>query len=251
MTPEAQRLHSALVSSFSAYTTRVFAERRYPMDRDFVETIDVATAYLDAELAAVLEKPFDEQRTSPLQVFRSALDIVARALADEGVPPAATSAGTVEADPYGLAPGSSVVLGSDAHEAHVAWGTAKAAAFVRRSSPDPSVSTVLLMSNDREERSTVRAHLEAAGIHCTVVRNPGAVAASIERDRVIAAAVDLSHPSARDSISRLVGAGVPTVAYDDAPDDLLETGLRAEGVRTVVTRRDFVADPGRFLPAVV
>ena len=252
MIAEAQRLHSALVAAFSAYTTEVFAARGYPMDRRFAEAIEQGSAYLDAELAEDLERPFTEQRRSPLEVFRTALGFVAATLADAGaVPPDTGKESAAPDDPYVLAPGSSSVLGPEAHAAHIAWGTAKAAAFIRKASPNPAVPTVLLMSNDPEERSVVRSRIEAAGTPCTVARNPGAVAASIDRERVVAAAVDLSHPSARDSIGRLVAAGITTIAYDDAPDDLIETGLRAAGVRSVVRRKDFVADPGRFLPSVV
>jgi len=239
------------VSAFSAYTTEVFAARGYPMDRRFVEAIEQGSAYLDAELAEDLERPFTEQRRSPLEVFRSALGFVAATLADADAVPPDTGKAAAPDDPYALAPGSSSALGPEAHAAHIAWGTAKAAAFSRKASPNPAVPTVLLLSGDREERSNVRSRIETAGVSCTVARNPGAVVAAIEGDHVVAAAVDLSHPSARDSIGRLVGAGVPTIAYDDAPDDLIETGLRAAGVRAVVRRQDFVADPGRFLPSVV
>ena len=43
-------------------------------------------------------------------------------------------------------------------------------------------------------------------------------------------------------------AGIPTIVYGDDVDDLVETGLRAQGVRKVIDRHDFVADPARFVP---
>jgi hypothetical protein len=38
--------------------------------------------------------------------------------------------------------------------------------------------------------------------------------------------------------------------YGDAIDDLIETGLRAQGVRGVVNRRRLLEDPTAFLPLI-
>jgi len=41
-----------------------------------------------------------------------------------------------------------------------------------------------------------------------------------------------------------------TVVYGDAVDDLVTTGLLAQGVHTVVERGRFISDPLEFLPTL-
>jgi|GEM_PF-1975363 len=243
-------MHAAFVAAFPDYVTGVFAGRGYPLDRLSAEAIERAAAFLDAELAAELEVPFIDQKRSPLEIFRIALELVAASLEDRGVSSAGGDLRPRGDDPFGLAPGSSSVLGPEAHESHLAWGTAKAEAFVRTRSPSRSEPVILLMCGDRTEQAGLVEDLGTPGIRCVAVRNPGAVAEAINRGGAIAAAVDLSHRSARDAIGRLADARIPIVAYGDAPEDLLVTGLRAAGVRSVVERAEFLADPGRFLPTV-
>ncbi len=251
MVPEAQRLHSTLVSAFPAYVTAVFTERGYPLSRTTALAIEEATAFLDLELAVVLEQEYREQRRSPLELFRAALEMLAVALADSGVSPAATGLSTAQGDTYGLAPGSSNALGPDAHEAHLAWGGAKASAFMAGRSTTPAEPAVLLMAADRGERDALAPLLQSPGVECLAARNPAAVALAIEQRTVLIAFVDLSHRSSRGVVARLLETGIPTVVYDDDVDDLVEAGLRAQGVRAVIARSEFVADPTRFLPRLV
>ncbi len=248
MVPEAQRLHSTLVSAFPAYVTAVFTERGYPLNRATAVAIEEATAFLDAELAVVLEQEYEEQRRSPLELFRAALEMLASTLADVGVSPAGTDLSTTEGDTYGLAPGSSSALGPEVHEAHLAWGASKASVFLAGRSTTPPEPAILLMAADRGERDTLVPLLKSPGVECLAARNPAAIAAAIEQRAVLMAFVDLAHRSARGAITRLVEADVPTIVYGDDVDDLAETGLRAQGVRMVIGRSDFVADPTRFLP---
>lgn len=248
MVPEAQRLHSTLVSAFPAYVTEVFTERGYPLSRTTALAIEEATAFLDVELAIVLEQEYREQRRSPLELFRAALEILAVTLADLGVSPSATGLSTAQGDSYGLAPGSSGALGSDAHEAHLAWGSAKASAFIAGRSTTPAEPAVLLMAADRGERDALVPLLQSPGVECLAARNPAAVALAIERRTVLLAFVDLAHRSSLGAVTQLLEAGIPTFVYGDDVDDLVETGLRAQGVRAVIARADFVADPARFLP---
>jgi len=250
MVPEAQRLHTALVSVFPAYTTEVFVDRGYPLDRRSVEAIERATAMLDTELAAVLDLPYDEQRRSPLEVFRTALALVAESLVEDGVMSATPADERNGSDPHGLAPGSSSALGTDAHNAHMAWGVAKAAAFTGVRSGTPAPSALIVVTPDRDEREAIIAAARERGLSCRAERNPASVVAAIEGRTILAAAVDLSHRSAREIISRLTMSGVATVVYGDGIDDLTTTGLMAQGVRTVVGRRRFLADPIRFFPTV-
>jgi hypothetical protein len=248
MVPEAQRLHSTLVSAFPAYVTAVFTERGYPLNRTTALAIEEATAFLNVELAVVLEQEYREQRRSPLELFRAALDMLASTLTDTGVSPAATNHSSVEGDAYGLAPGSSSALGPEAHEAHLAWGAAKASAFMAGRSTVPRDPAILLVAADRGERGVLVPLLNSPGVECLAARNPAAVATAIEQWAVLIAFVDLAHRSSRGAVTQLLEADIPTIVYGDDVDDLVETGLRAQGVRMVIRRRDFVADPARFLP---
>lgn len=250
MTPEAQRLHAAFVSAFPAYATAVFADRGYPLDRPSVESIERATAVLDAELGSELELSFREQRRSPLEIVRRVLAIPSDALGDAGVVPVGSSGPRSEADPYDLAPGSSSALGIEAHEAHLRWGVAKAAAFATVETQAPVHPFGLVMAENRSDREELMAAIESVGMGSLAARNPGAVANAIDRGTVVFAIVDLAHRSARESITRLTDAAIPTIVYGASIDDLTEVGLRAQGVRNVVDRRRLLADPSAFLPQI-
>ncbi len=251
MVPEAQRLHVAFVAAIPSYVAAVCAERGYPLDRAMIEAIDEATAVVDAELAAELERDFRVQRRSPLEIVRVALASVSHVLSDGGVTARDPSGRDSEEDPFGLAPGSSSELGAEAHEAHLRWGVAKASAFVGDAAPTLVKPTVAVMASDRAERESLVASIEGRGMSCVAVRNPGAVEASLDDRAVMVAVVDLAHRSARDAIDRFVEHGVTTIAYGDAIEDLLETGLRAQGVRHIVDRHRLLADPGGFIPLIV
>ena len=251
MVPEARKLHVAFVAAMPSYVTALCAERGYPLDRDTVEAIQEATAMLDAELAAELEQDFRMQRRSPLEILRAALTVVSRSLSERGVTAFDPSGRRSGEDPYGLAPGSSSDLGAEALDAHLRWGVAKAAAFVGDAAPKAVKPAVAVMASDRAERDLLVASVEDRGMACVPVRNPGAVQAALDDRAVMVAVVDLAHRSARDAIDQFIEHGVTTVAYGDAIDYLLETGLRAQGVRHVVDRQRLLADPTRFIPLIV
>ena len=250
MIPEAQRLHAAFVAALPDYATARFAEQGYPLDRSSVDSIERATAALDAELGSELELPFREQRRSPLQIVRWALTIPGDALAAAGVAPAAPGGPRSDVDPYDLAPGSSSALGYEAHDAHLRWGVAKAAAFINREEAAPVQPLVLVMADERVDREQLMSAVEMRALHPYAARNPAAVATALERGPVVFALVDLAHRASRDAITRLVEASVPTIVYGDTIDDLTETGLRAQGVRDVVDRQRLLADPSAFLPLI-
>lgn len=250
MTPEAQRLHAALVAALPDYATALFVERGYPLDRSAVDSIERATAVLDAELGSELDRPFREQRRSPLEIVRRALAIPSAVLAEAGVAPASAGGPLSEVDPYDLAPGSSSALGPAAHEAHLRWGVAKAAAFTDRKEGVSAEPVALVMADGRADRELLLSAVRARGMVPHVARNPGSVATTIERGSVVFALIDLAHRSARDAIAQLVEAAVPIIVYGDAIDDLTETGLRAQGVREVVDRQRLLADPSASLPVI-
>jgi len=247
MVPEAQRLHAALVSAFPAYTTALFADRGYPLDRATVGTIEAATAQLDLELASELEQPFMEQRRTPLEVFSNALGSLNPVLDDAGVD---ESADGRRDDPYALAPGSSAPLGEAVQAALTQWGAAKAIALTNVDRTGPPRPGVVVLTMDRVARQQLCDAAESAGLQCHGARNPSAVASALGTDTIKVAFVDLAHRAAYDAVERLTKAGVPTIVFGTAVDDLTETGLRAAGVREVVERDRLLSDPQKHLPRV-
>ncbi len=247
MVPEAQRLHSALVSAFPAYATALFAERGYPLDRSTVEVIETATSQLDLELAAELEQPFVEQRRTPLELFSLALDALNPILEDADVE---ESPDGRPRDPYGLAPGSSAALGDAVQAAHTQWGAAKAIALTGVDRTAPPRPAVVVLTADRVARQQLCEAAEQAGYQCHGARNPSAVAGAVATDTVKLAFVDLAHRAAYDAVERLTKARVPTIVFGTAVDDLTETGLRAAGVKSVVERDRLLTEPGEHLPRI-
>ncbi|MGB9359488.1 MAG: hypothetical protein WCC01_13135 [Acidimicrobiia bacterium] len=250
MVPEAQRLHASFVAALPAYLTERYSSHGYPLDRRSIESIDRATDVLASELGHELALPFHEQRRSPLEIVRQVLTVPNDALAERGTPPLATTASMFADDPYGLAPGSSSDLGATAHEAHLLWGAAKAAAFTGAVPTVPSPPVVAVMAGSRSDREELVALIEAAGLQCVAVRNPGAVADAIDSGSVVFALVDLDHRSARDALVQLTASRIATITYGDSIDDLIETGLRAQGVRDVVSRQRLMANPVAFIPVI-
>jgi hypothetical protein len=250
MVPESQRLHASFVAALPAYLTERFTDYGYPLDRATVEAIEEATAALGGELGAELALPFREQRRSPLEIVRQVLAIPNAVLEENEILPTVSSTSLSEDDPYGLAPGSSSDLGPVAYEAHLLWGAAKAAAFTGAVPVVPPRPTVAVMAAIRSDRDDLAGLIEAAGLRCLAVRNPGAVAGAVEAGSVVFAIVDLAHRSARDAVGQLIAAGIATIVYGESIDDLIETGLRAQGVRDVVDRRRLMADPVTFIPVI-
>ena len=245
--PEAQRLHAALVSAFPAYTTGLFADRGYPLDRDVVGAIETATTQLDLELAAELERPFVEQRRTPLEVFASAFDDLAALLEAKSIDQ--PSDGRPD-DPYLLAPGSSAALGDVVQGAHLAWGSAKAAALAGGDPRGPQRPAVVVLTMDRATREQLCHAAGRLGYDCVAARNPSAIAGAVASDAARMAFVDLGHRAAREAVDRLITAGVPTTVFGTGIDDLTETGLLAAGVRSVVERDRLLSRPEEHLPRI-
>ena len=70
----------------------------------------------------------DQQRTTPLSIFRSAADEISAFLLEKGVRP--LDAGSP--DPFGLHPARLADVGPRVHEAGMLWGAAKAAVHLQR-----------------------------------------------------------------------------------------------------------------------
>ena len=120
----------AFVSAYRPYAETRLAERGWTVPD---EVLTVGEVWLAENLAAQLELPLLEQRRGPLEVFQEAMQFPTEALAEQGIGPVARDAVTTEALPgdlYDLAPASSRDLGDDVWMAHIAWGSAKAQAFL-------------------------------------------------------------------------------------------------------------------------
>jgi hypothetical protein len=96
--------------------------------------VDVV-AHVDAQLGELLATDIDRQRSTPLSLFRAAVAGPTAALAASGaVPVRAGLPGSwdVPGDPYALAPDNLSDVGSEVHEAGIAWGAAKAFVHLER-----------------------------------------------------------------------------------------------------------------------
>ncbi len=188
MLPAAQRLHAALVAEL----------RRRGGD----------AGWLDEQLRALLSQPFPEQRETPGELFRQALE--AAGLDD-------------------------TPLGGDAHQAHLAWGVAKAQAFA-----SPSV---LYVGNDLMDRSKIAAAAEAAGLALRV-----AAGGDPDPAGAVRAFVDLSRPGADDAIRTLAAAGVATIAFGPHVDDVALVRARSLGADDALARSVFFRRLPELLP---
>ena len=220
------------------YVATVLSSRGIRVDEVLADAIVEGTQVLDGLMTSFDRTPIAEQRTSPLELFREALRPVDRALALVGAPEAADVAGAQAAwDRFGLAPGSSQVLGARAHEAHLAWGVRKATVMA----PRVLRPTVVIMTNaDRHDRIAPR--LEEAGYGFPTG----------EGQRVAVAVIDVGLGGiAHEAIRRWASSGAAVVAFGDDVDDLSADGLRALGASRVVPTQALLEDPAAHLPTIM
>ena len=176
-----------------------------------------------------------EQRVSPLELFREALRPIDRVLAlvDAPEPSDTKRLGVAQWDRYDLSPGSSQVLGSGAHEAHLRWAVTKAAEVA----PSVLAPAAFVATTDRSRESVLEA-----------VRSVGyRIVNDLSSDASLAI-VSSALPGCHELITRAVGFGVHTVAYGDGLDDFDTTALRAVGAAAVVSEAALVSRPGDIVP---
>ena len=226
-------LRTSLVDAYPTYVATVLAERGIEMDELTADAVVEGAAVLDGLLTTFEATPYPDQRTSPLELFREALRPVDRALALRGVQPPSDEPPDVAAwDRYQLSPGSSQVLGEQAHEAHLRWAIGKAQAIA------PLVNRPGVAVLPKTEESIGEA-VRAAGFR---------MVADV-RDAVVAL-VDVDEADADASLAVATSAGLHVIAFGDAIDDLQRVGLTAAGVDRVVTREALLASPAEVLPSV-
>lgn len=100
------------------------------------ELAERAAATLVAELADLLATDVDDQRTTPLTVFRQAVREPTAWLRARGVPPPASIDGPPGDDVYGLGPATWSDVDPDLHEPGLTWGAWKAMTVLRRRRDD-------------------------------------------------------------------------------------------------------------------
>lgn len=232
MIPDPSHLRTAFVEAYPTYVARFLHERGIPLDEVLADAIVEGAAVLDGLLATLDEADAFAQRHSPLELFREALRPVDRALAVIGIePPSGTGAPRVAPwDRFGLSPGSSLVLGTEAHEAHLAWAVTKAR-IVAPSVNRPSAVVVC--------PEPTGAALADAVEECGYRLMPDGPASVL--------VVGLEARDARSVLAAASGRFMFVVAVGEV-DDLTETGLRALGADVIVGHDRFISDPAAYLP---
>lgn len=225
-------LREALVAAYPGYVAAVLAERGIDMDELTADAVVEGASVLDGLLTTFQATPYPDQRVSPLELFREALRPIDRALDLRGIdPPQSEALGVAAWDRYQLSPGSSQVLGSEAHEAHLRWAVGKARAIA------PLVNRPGAVVLPAAEDADVAEAVAAAGYRL-VQGLDAAVVAVIDRDL----------PGSDSAMRAALEGQVHTVVIGDVIDDLDRVGLKAAGVAAVATRAEITATPGEVLP---
>ena len=232
MISDPSHLRTAFVEAYPTYVARVLHERGIPLDEVMADAIVEGTAVLDGLLATLDEADAFAQRHSPLELFREALRPVDHALAVTGIePPSGAAAPRVAPwDRFGLSPGSSLVLGTEAHEAHLAWAVTKA----RIVAPSVNRPSAVVVGSEPTRAALVDA-VETCGYRLT------------SNGPALVLVVGLEAHDARSVLAAESGRFTRVIAVGMV-DDLTEPGLRALGADVIVDHDRFVADPCAYLP---
>lgn len=229
-------LRSALVLAYPTYVATVLHDLGIEVDEMIADAIVEGVAVLDGLLATFVLLPPDRQRHSPLELFSEALRPVDRALALSGLPLQVHNSPVPAWDRYGLSPGSSQILGPDAHDAHLKWGVAKAAAMAANVFL-PSLCVIC----GPDDRDVIEVAAVSAGY-----RPVGPENADIAR----VVLVDASIPDANDIIGKAADSGKYVVAFKAGIDDFDQVALRGLGADRAVDRNALLADFSSYVPTV-
>lgn len=104
-------------------------------DPRLAEAADEASAWVRAELRALLSTDPEQQRTNPLQLLRSAARFAVPVLRSLGAAVPARDEYEQRAmpdDPYAIGPLAWIDMGEAVHEAGITWGAWKAATVISR-----------------------------------------------------------------------------------------------------------------------
>lgn len=259
MTPEAERLHTALIAAYPEWVRSRLDQHGIVAPATMPSAIETGRRALARRLEVLLSREPSLQTETPLELFRAALSAPTEALALAGVAPVARDAAQRAAlpdDAYDLAPGSSEELGEDVWAAHLAWGVAKAEAVAGMVPARPTPTgggerpQAVLVSTDLMDRSKLQSVAEDAGFELVVARNPAAVADAVER-RPLIAFVDVTHPAADDAIRSLSSVTRRTIAFGPHIDDVALIRAKTLGAADAVPRSRFFSKLRAWFPTVV
>jgi len=231
-------LRDAFVDAYRGWVLGRVRDTGLPEPEALAEVLDEGSAWLETELTALLALPFRDQRRGPLEIFQEAMQFPTGSLLEAGVSPVVrdeVAANALPGDLYGLAPAASHELGEEAWRAHLAWGAAKAADFVR-----PVANRVGVVSRNLMDRSKLESALRGAGHEVVVVRAevPEAIGVLI---------VDLEHPDAEGLVASAAAEGIRTVVYGPHVDEEGMAAIRAAGAEVVLPRSQVLRDPITFV----
>ncbi len=238
---ESKDLREAFVEAYPPYVVSVLEQRGIAVDEILADAVIEGVSVLDGLLANLEDTPVPEQHSTPLELFREALRPIDRALGLLGAPEPTQGAGARHLAPwdhYGLSPGSSQVLGPSAHEAHLRWGVAKAAAMARL--VDSTTGPALGLFCPPADRPVLVAHAERSGYRTVVM--PTA--------KPVAVAVVSAEERGADAVVRDAATESRVVVYGRSIDDIDEIRFKSLGASLVVQADRFLEQPGEYLPSL-
>lgn len=233
-------LRESFVEAYPVYVARVLHQRGIEMVEIIADAVVEGVAVLDGLLARFGGDAPVEQTHSPLELFAEALRPVDRALGTVGVAPAPGSPANLHPwDVYGLAPGSSAVLGERARAAHLAWGVAKASALGVFTETGRSTRPGILVLCDGSDREQIETGIDSAGYSWADAPDPG----------VVVALVDDAVASSDAAIAEALDRGTRVIVYGEL-DDLRTIALSAQGVWKCATREQVLHHLSELLPSI-
>ncbi len=242
MDRETENLREVFVEAYPLYVAGILTQRGIEICPVIADAVVEGTAVLDGLLRSLGEVALPEQRSSPLELFREALRPIDRALDLVGVPIATEGGGARKFAPWdrhSLAPGSSQILGTTAHEAHVRWGIVKARSMA--SAIDSTLGPAVGLFCSLTERPTMVAQAETAGYRTVTLPSD---------DEIAVAFVSADEPGA-DDIVRSVAAAARVVVYGESIDDFDRVRYAALGAYSVLTSQECVGRLVSHLPPIV
>lgn len=230
-------IREAFVAAYPQYVAATLNERGIEMEPVIADGIVIGTGVLDGLLASLEAMTPGLASRSPLELFREALRPVDNALGVAGVEPPQVDADHRQLlpwDRFALSPGSSLVLGATAHQAHVQWGIAKAQAFAAQPKAGLRCFDV--------DAPRFLSQLEVLGYR--VLRLPSTEDVSV-------GLVDIDEGDVDSIISDLATAGTFVVAFGADPEDTEHIRFKALGATAVIPKQALLDDLADCIPAIV
>jgi len=105
------------------------------LDERFDRMVERVQADVERRLTALATADIDQPISGPLELIRQSAGPATELLREIGAKPAQRDtavAAMYPADVFGIGPAGAIALGSDVHEASIAWGAAKAYLHLNR-----------------------------------------------------------------------------------------------------------------------